>query len=210
MRRKARRSSAADEADRFERPPRAELPLRYMLPLVHRFMMFQNGGESRVGRNHRTKERTCGRTTYPSLAFTLWERWKGYSLAVISVRQFWIDEWGYPPIGVYFATCPSAGHDMICPRLQRMRPQRGDRDDRPIDQEWDLQGRGPWPENFEAFIRGLEDDSAFDKMPNQALYLAAAVEQTSVRHPASAGVLPRYPCVVRFRVCCGIPAVRVE
>ena len=27
--------------------------------------------------------------------------------------QFWIDEWGHPPIGIYFADCPSAGHDMI-------------------------------------------------------------------------------------------------
>jgi hypothetical protein len=28
--------------------------------------------------------------------------------------QFHIDEWGYPPVGIYFADCPSAGHDMIC------------------------------------------------------------------------------------------------
>lgn len=26
---------------------------------------------------------------------------------------FWVREWGYPDIGVYFADCPSAGHDMI-------------------------------------------------------------------------------------------------
>lgn len=26
---------------------------------------------------------------------------------------FWIREWGYPDIGIYFADCPSAGHDMI-------------------------------------------------------------------------------------------------
>lgn len=40
-------------------------------------------------------------------------REKGYSLAGARGSHFWIDEWGYPAIGVYFASCPSAGHDMI-------------------------------------------------------------------------------------------------
>jgi hypothetical protein len=35
------------------------------------------------------------------------------SLAGRSGSRFLIEEWGYPAIGVYFADCPSAGHDMI-------------------------------------------------------------------------------------------------
>jgi hypothetical protein len=40
-------------------------------------------------------------------------RAKEYSLAGRSGSRFWIDEWHYPAIGVYFADCPSGGHDMI-------------------------------------------------------------------------------------------------
>jgi hypothetical protein len=28
-------------------------------------------------------------------------------------QRLWLDEWGYPDLGVYFADTPSAGHDMI-------------------------------------------------------------------------------------------------
>src|SRR5690606_38177146 len=35
------------------------------------------------------------------------------SLAGVAGSRFWIEEWGYPPLGVYFADCPSAGHDMV-------------------------------------------------------------------------------------------------
>jgi SMI1-KNR4 cell-wall len=40
-------------------------------------------------------------------------REKPCSLAGDCGSRFWIDEWGYPDLGVYFADCPSAGHDMI-------------------------------------------------------------------------------------------------
>lgn len=36
-----------------------------------------------------------------------------FSLCGTYGHALWLKEWGYPPIGVYFADTPSAGHDMI-------------------------------------------------------------------------------------------------
>lgn len=36
-----------------------------------------------------------------------------FSLCGEMGSRFWVQEWGYPDIGIYFADCPSAGHDMI-------------------------------------------------------------------------------------------------
>ena len=38
---------------------------------------------------------------------------KPYSLCGEMGNRFWIEEWGYPAIGVAICTTPSAGHDMI-------------------------------------------------------------------------------------------------
>lgn len=38
---------------------------------------------------------------------------KPYSLCGEMGSRFWIEEWGYPTIGVAICTTPSAGHDMI-------------------------------------------------------------------------------------------------
>ena len=73
---------------------------------------------------------------------------------------FWSKEWGYPRIGVYFADCPSAGHDMLCLDYRACGPA-GEPQVVHIDQEWDY-AIVAVAETFEAFIRGLEDDSAFE------------------------------------------------
>lgn len=139
-----------------------EHQLGYKLPASFvEFMRFQNGGIPRRT-NHRTKERTSWSHDHIAITgiYSVGNE-KTYSLCGQSSTQFWIDEWGYPPIGVYFADCPSAGHDMVCLDYSECGP-KGEPRVVHIDQEWDYKIVVVAP-NLESFIRGLEVDSAFDE-----------------------------------------------
>ncbi|MEQ6902647.1 SMI1/KNR4 family protein [Nocardioides sp. YIM 152588] len=84
------------------------LPAAYVdLALVH------NGGD-------------LARDAYPTQVSTSWApdhvgvkaiaaigRTAPFSLCGEFGNRFWIREWGYPDIGIYFADTPTAGHDMI-------------------------------------------------------------------------------------------------
>jgi hypothetical protein len=74
--------------------------------------------------------------------------------------QFKIDEWEYPPIGIYFASCPSAGHDMIAMDYRRCGPS-GEPAIVHVDQEIDYRIT-PLADTFEQFVRGLVDEDMFD------------------------------------------------
>jgi hypothetical protein len=71
-----------------------------------------------------------------------------------------MEEWGYPDIGVYFADCPSAGHDMLCLDYRDC-----GRDGEPrvvhVDQESGYKVTHV-ADNFQAFVSGLEPDEAFE------------------------------------------------
>jgi len=139
-----------------------ERELGYKLPAAYiELMRFQNGGVPRRA-FHRMRERTSW--SHDHIAITgLYSIGgaKRCSLLGEVGSQFWVDEWGYPPIGVYFADCPSAGHDMVCLDYRVCGPS-GEPQVVHIDQEWDYK-IVLVAENFEAFVRGLEDDSAFDQ-----------------------------------------------
>jgi len=138
-----------------------EHDLGYKLPASYlELMRFQNGGIPQRT-NHRTKERTSW--AHDHIAITgLYSigRDKRCSLCGEFGSEFWVEEWGYPPIGVYFADCPSAGHDMLCLDYGACGPS-GEPQVVHIDQEWDYKVVLV-DENFEIFIRGLEEDSAFE------------------------------------------------
>lgn len=85
---------------------------------------------------------------------------KSYSLCGERGSKFWPERWEYPPIGVYFATCPSAGHDMLCLDYRACGPE-GEPTVVHVDQEWDYKVTLV-ATSFEAFIRGLEVPEEFE------------------------------------------------
>lgn len=120
----------------------------------------QNGGIPRRT-NHRTNDRTSWSHNHIAITgiYSIGGR-KTYSLLGKYGSQFWIDEWGYPAIGVYFADCPSAGHDMLCLDYRKCGPT-GEPKVVHVDQELDYKIT-PVSDTFEAFIRGLVNESAFE------------------------------------------------
>ncbi len=140
---------------------RVEKALGYKLPKAYvALMKHQNGGIPRNG-NHRTKKRTSWAKDHVAVSgiFSIGNR-KPSSLCGGCGSQFWVDEWGYPPIGVYFADCPSAGHDMLCLDYRKCGP-KGEPQVVHVDQERDYKITFV-AKDFASFVRGLEPDEAFD------------------------------------------------
>ena len=140
--------------------------LGYCLPSAYiELMRFQNGGIPK-------------KTAFPTTTPTSWAEnhialsgimgigeSKCYSLCGDLGSQFMIAEWGYPTIGVYFGTCPSAGHDMICLDYRKCRPS-GEPTVVHVDQENDY-SITHLADNFETFISGLVDQAQFDEAEDQ-------------------------------------------
>jgi hypothetical protein len=137
-----------------------EQQLRYNLPAAYVALMKSQNGGTPKRTNHRTSERTTWAKDHIAITgiFAIGDG-KDCSLCGENGSKFWIDEWGYPPIGVYFADCPSAGHDMLCLDYRACGPN-GEPSVVHVDQERDYKITFVAP-NFEAFIRELQDDDAF-------------------------------------------------
>ena len=137
-----------------------EKKLGYKLPGAYvELMRHQNGGLPKRTA-FPTTEPTCWAEDHVAINGILGIGDAGsYSLCGGLGSQFMMDEWGYPPIGIYFGDCPSAGHDMICLDYRKCGPA-GEPEVVHVDQENDykithLAGC------FESFIRGLVDDEEF-------------------------------------------------
>lgn len=85
---------------------------------------------------------------------------KEYSLCGDLGSQFMMSEWGYPQIGVYFADCPSAGHDMICLDYRSCGPS-GEPRVVHVDQSNDFEITH-LADDFSSFLKGLVDEATFD------------------------------------------------
>jgi hypothetical protein len=150
--------------DRFPSQPAIDAvqgQLGYTLPAAYiELSRHRNGGTPR-----KTCIRSSSRTTWAedhvaiTGIYSIGGR-KRCSLCGKFGSTFWVKEWGYPPIGVYFADCPSAGHDMICLDYRECGPN-GETSIVHVDQEWDYRITF-LAETFESFIRGLESEAAFD------------------------------------------------
>ncbi len=139
----------------------AQAELGYRLPQAYIELLRNQNGGIPVRTNHRTPWPTSWAEDHIAITgIHGLDTNKPYSLCGEIGSKFMIEEWGYPDIGIYFADCPSAGHDMLCldysecgvdgePRVVH------------VDQELEY-AVTPVAENIEAFIRGLEDDSAFE------------------------------------------------
>ena len=112
-------------------------------------------------------------TCFPTFTRTTWaedhieingifglDRGRDYSLCGTAGSQFWIREWGYPDLGVYFADCPSAGHDMVAMDYRNCGPS-GEPRIVHVDQEWEY-SITVLASSFTEFVTGLRPADHFD------------------------------------------------
>jgi hypothetical protein len=154
------REQYQDDAPSDAQVADVERRLGYRLPPAYvELARHQNGGIP-IRTCHRTSQRTSWAHDHIAITgiYSIGSA-RPNSLCGEFNTQFWIDEWGYPPIGLYFADCPSAGHDMLCLDYRACGPQ-GEPQIVHVDQDWDYKITLVAP-NFEAFIRGLESENAF-------------------------------------------------
>ena len=138
-----------------------EKDLGYQLPRSYVALMKIRNGGAPVRRCHRTSTPTSWSRDHVAItAFLSIGADKPWSLCGALGSRFMIGEWGYPPSGIYFADCPSAGHDMLCLDYSLCGPA-GEPRVVHVDQELDY-SITPVADSFESFVRGLESDEGFD------------------------------------------------
>jgi hypothetical protein len=104
----------------FEPPPDAplvrsvEAELGVRLPEAYVDLARRHNGGRLARDAHRTDSPTTWADDHVAItSIAAIGRSAPFSLCGELGSRFWVQEWGYPDIGVYFADCPSAGHDML-------------------------------------------------------------------------------------------------
>lgn len=151
------REAYTDNPLTLDKVAEIEAQLGYKLPAAYIFLSTKQNG----GIPTRTKHRTLTPTSWSDDCIAISGIYsignlKRHSLLGELQSSFWLEEWGYPPIGIYFADCPSAGHDMLCLDYRDCGPM-GEPRVVHVDQELDYQITHV-ADTFESFIRGLEVD----------------------------------------------------
>lgn len=143
-----------DLVQSIERELGHKLPKSYI-----ELMSFQNGGTPN-NTCHETSEETSWAEDHVAITgIYAIDRIPSYSLCGELGSKFMMEEWGYPAIGIYFADCPSAGHDMLCLDYRSIGPN-----EEPsvvhVDQESNYKITFI-ASNFDNFIRGLRHEDSF-------------------------------------------------
>lgn len=138
-----------------------EQELGFRLPTSYiELMQSQNGG---LPRNccHPTQQKTSWADDHIAITGIMGiGRTKIYSLCGGLGSKFMQEEWGYPDFGICICDCPSAGHDMVMLDYREC-GRNGEPRVIHVDQERYYKIT-PLAENFEAFIRGLVNESVYD------------------------------------------------
>lgn len=167
-----------------------EAELGYRLPTLYlELLKVQNGG---------LPARTC----FPTEEATSWAEDHVAITSIFGIggrhtsglpeaSQFMVSDWGYPPIGVYFADCPSAGHDMVALDYRACGPQ-GEPCVVHVDQEGDY--RITWlAPDFATFVGGLVDEEGFEDDPAETKAGDLARVRTGALSPELQALLGAFP-----------------
>lgn len=137
-----------------------ESELGYRLPAAYvAFMRVQNGGIPTKDICLTNSPTSWADNHVRITGFFGIGRQKECSLCGGCGSRFWVQEWGYPDIGVYIADCPSAGHDMIALDYSCCGAD-GEPQVVYIDQERDYHKTVLAPD-FASFIHGLIDEDEY-------------------------------------------------
>lgn len=131
-----------------------EAELGYKLPASYlELMQSQNGGRVRRNCFPTNQSNNWAEDHIQIVGIFGLGRDKEYTLCGGSGSQFWMQEWEYPDIGIYFADCPSGGHQMVALDYRECGPQ-GEPKVVYVDQEDDFSILELAPD-FASFISGL-------------------------------------------------------
>lgn len=131
-----------------------EKELDYKLPQSYLYLMKLHNGGIPFNRCFPTKEPTSWAEDHIAIEGIMGiGKDKDNSLGGTFRTNFWVEEWGYPNIGVAICDCPSAGHDMIFLDYRESGPN-GEPKVVHIDQEQAYKIT-LLADNFEKFICGL-------------------------------------------------------
>ena len=138
-----------------------EAEFGYKLPESYIWLMKRHNGGIPVNTCCPTDEPTSWAEDHAAITGIMAISRKKYGVGGEYGQELWIEDWGYPDIGVAICDCPSAGHDMIFLDYRECGPQ-GEPRVVHIDQECDYEITH-LADNFEEFIRKLVHEDAFEE-----------------------------------------------